>query len=85
MHVGMQYSINGCRLISETDVGTSICLLARDGRTTPSASSTVTVVELQRRGDRCHDGPRSLKGESPFVCVSEGGATHSSCLAQIHF
>ena len=48
----------------------SICLLARDGRTMPSAISTVTVVESQWWGDRRLGGPRSLKGESPFVCIS---------------
>ena len=85
MHVGMQHSINGCRLISETDVGTSICLRARDGRTMPSASSTVAVVESQPRGDRRHSRRRSLQGESPFVCISEGGAAFSSCLAQRHY
>ena len=50
----------------------SICSLARDGRTMPSASSTVAFVESQRRGDRRHGGQRSLKGESPFVCISYG-------------
>ena len=60
----------------------SIRLLARDGRTMPSASSTVAVVDSQRRGDRGHGGPRSLKGESPFVCISEGGAALSPCSAQ---
>ena len=57
------------------DHNASICSLARDARTTPSVSNTVAVVESQRRGDRGHGGPRSLKGESPFVCISEGGAT----------
>ena len=50
----------------------SICLLARDGHTMPSMSSTVAVVETHQRGDRCHGGPRSVKGESPFACISEG-------------
>ena len=52
----------------------SICLLARDGHPISvtamlSASSTVTVVESQRRGDHHHGGLRSRKGESPFVCI----------------
>ena len=63
---------------------TSICLLARDGRTMPSANSTVTDVESQRRGNRRHCGPRAFKGESPFVCLSWGGVTLSPCLAQRH-
>ena len=50
----------------------SICSLARDGRTMPSASSTVVVVESQPRRDRCHGWPWSLKGVSPFACISEG-------------
>ena len=52
---------------------TSICSLARHGRTLPSANSTVAVVESQRRGNRRHGGPRSLKGESPlpYHAVSE--------------
>ena len=29
-----------------------------------------------------HGESRSLKGESPFVCISEGGAVLSPCLAQ---
>ena len=36
----------------------SICSLARYGRTTPSASTTVAVVESQRRGDRGDGVPR---------------------------
>ena len=64
---------------------TSICLLAYDGRTRPSTSSTVVVVESQTRGDRGHGGPLWLKGESPFVCISEGGAVLSSFLARRHF
>ena len=44
---------------------TSICSLARDGRTMPSTSSTVAVVESQPRGDRGHGGPRSLRGSHP--------------------
>ena len=60
----------------------SIRLLARDGRTMPSASSTVAVVESQRRGDRGHGGLLTLKEESPFACISGGGATLSPCLAQ---
>ena len=63
----------------------SICSLARDGRTTPSASSTASVVESQRRGDRGHGGQRSLTGESPFGCISEGGATLPLCLARRYF
>ena len=64
---------------------TYICLLAHDGRTMPSTSSTVAVVESQPRGDRGHGGPRSLKGKSPFVCISEGGAALSPCLAHRQF
>ena len=62
--------INECRLISETDVGMSTCSLTRDGRTMRSASSTGAVVESQRRGYHSPGGPRSLKGESPFVWIS---------------
>ena len=58
--------------IVRLDHNASMCSLARDGRTTPSVSSTVAVVESQRRGDRWHDGPRSLMGGSPFACISEG-------------
>ena len=46
--------------------------LARDGRTTPLARSTVAVVESQRRDNHRHGGRRSLKAESPFVCISWG-------------
>ena len=63
----------------------SICLLAREGRTMPSTSSTVAVVESPPRGDRGYGGPRSRKGESPFVYISEGGAALSSCLVQRYF
>ena len=45
----------------------SICSLVGDGITMPSASSTVAVVESQRRTNR---GRRSLKGEPPFECTS---------------
>ena len=61
---------------------TFTCLLAHDGHTMPSTSSTIAVVESQQRGDRGHGGPRSLKGQSPFVCISQGGAALSSCLVQ---
>ena len=67
MQVGMQHLVNGFRPISEADVGTFICLLAHDGRTMPSASSTVAVVESQRQGDPRHGGPQSLKEEAPFA------------------
>ena len=53
---------------------TSICVLVDDGRTMPSANNTAAVVESQPRGFRGHGGPRWLKGESPFGCISEGEA-----------
>ena len=48
MQVSMQHLINGCHLISESNVVTSVCLMARDGRIMASASSAVAVVESQR-------------------------------------
>ena len=58
------------RLVSCLARNTMVCLLARDSRTMPLASSTVAAVESQHRGDRRHGGPRSLKRESPFVCIT---------------
>ena len=49
----------------------SICPLARDGRTMPSASNSRSCG-VTTAGRRCHRGQRSLKGESPFECISEG-------------
>ena len=59
-----------CRLISETDVGTAVCLLAHDDRTMPSASqsplwsrnggATAATESLGRGGSRV---------ESPFVSI----------------
>ena len=46
--------------------------LARDSRTTPSERRAVAVVESQGWDDHCHGGQRSLKGESPFLCISDG-------------
>ena len=63
---------------------TSICSLARHGRTLPSANSTVAVVESKRRGDRRYGEPRSLKGDSPFL---HHRLSHplTPCLAQRYF
>ena len=63
MHISIVF---GVRLAHNT----SICLVARDGRTMPSASSTVAVVESQRQGDPRHGGPQSLKEEAPFAFTS---------------
>ena len=63
----------------------SICWLAYDDRNTPSASSTVAVVESQPWSDRGHGGPRALKGKSPFACISEEGTALLPCLSQRHF
>ena len=84
MQVGMQHLVNGSRPISETDVSMSICLLARDGRTMPSASSTIAVVESQRRGDHRHGGRRSLKGESPFACISTSSIWYAWSITRLH-
>ena len=68
MQVGMHHLINGRRMISETDVGTSICLLARDGHAMPSASSTVTVVEsrLFPGEQRMHRAATNKTGATPL-------------------
>ena len=84
MQVGMQHLVNGSRPISETDVSMSICLLARDGRTMPSASSTIAVVESQWRGDRRHGGRRSLKGESPFARISTSSSWYAWSITRLY-
>ena len=46
-----------------------MCSVARDGRTMPSASSTVTVVWSPRWGDHWYGGQRPLMGNSTFVFI----------------
>ena len=84
MQVGMQHLFDGSRPISETDFGASICLLACDGRTMPSASNTIAVLESQRRGDRRHGGRRSLKGESPFACISTSSIWYAWSITRLY-
>ena len=56
-----------------------ICSLAHEGRTMLLANSSVAVVASQRRGNHHHGWWRSLKGESPFPCMSYGGFHFSPC------
>ena len=60
----------------------SMCLLARDGRTMPSANSAVVVVESQRRGNRRYVGPPLLKGVAPRMHIIVLSRPHSSCGAK---
>ena len=84
MQVGMQHLFDGSRPISETDFGASICLMACDGRTMPSASNTIAVLESQRRGDRRHGGRRSLKGESPFARISTSSSWYAWSITRLY-
>ena len=51
---------------------------------TPAASSTVTVVDSQRREDRRYSGRLSLKGESPYACRSASSSWYSWPMTRLH-